>query len=149
MAKRDFNGYVLPHIQRPRTLNAYFGQAISSSSLKLIEQTNQKEEIEQSIKKEPTPLEPPKKRQQVMPTTAMPVRATRKPIRKLEDYSAEEKQIRPGNETPKDAIIAYTDGSCFGNGTATQSAGYGVFFGDDHPWLVTIFPYFFYVFSYF
>ncbi|XP_013099414.1 ribonuclease H1 [Stomoxys calcitrans] len=30
-------------------------------------------------------------------------------------------------------VIAYTDGSCFNNGQANACAGYGVYFGDEHP----------------
>lgn len=29
--------------------------------------------------------------------------------------------------------VVYTDGSCFGNGMAGCKAGYGVFWGDNHP----------------
>ncbi|KAH8297280.1 hypothetical protein KR044_010068 [Drosophila immigrans] len=30
-------------------------------------------------------------------------------------------------------VIVYTDGSCLGNGRADACAGFGVYFGDDHP----------------
>ncbi|XP_037945509.1 ribonuclease H1 isoform X2 [Teleopsis dalmanni] len=30
-------------------------------------------------------------------------------------------------------VIVYTDGSCFGNGTDKACAGFGVYFGEDHP----------------
>lgn len=30
-------------------------------------------------------------------------------------------------------VIAYTDGSCFNNGRSNACAGYGVYFGDNHP----------------
>ncbi|XP_075146740.1 ribonuclease H1 [Haematobia irritans] len=30
-------------------------------------------------------------------------------------------------------VIAYTDGSCFNNGQGNACAGYGVYFGDEHP----------------
>ena len=43
--------------------------------------------------------------------------------------------IQPNSQTPKDAVIAYTDGSCRGNGRGAEAAaGIGVFFGYRHPW---------------
>lgn len=30
-------------------------------------------------------------------------------------------------------VVVYTDGSCLGNGRKGACAGFGVYFGDDHP----------------
>lgn len=35
-------------------------------------------------------------------------------------------------------VIVYTDGSCFNNGQKNACAGYGVYFGEDHPLYVIV-----------
>lgn len=34
---------------------------------------------------------------------------------------------------PEGYVIVYTDGSCLGNGKKHACAGFGVYFGDNHP----------------
>ena len=37
-------------------------------------------------------------------------------------------------ESHPDTYTVYIDGSCVHNGSVTASAGYGLFWGDNHPW---------------
>lgn len=50
-------------------------------------------------------------------------------------YTTQEKNFTIGNE---DYVDVYTDGACSSNGRRGAQAGIGVWFGDNHPLLVSL-----------
>ena len=49
----------------------------------------------------------------------------------------DDSEIHPNmsnNEGENKTTTVYIDGSCIDNGLLTAKGGYGVFFGDNHPW---------------
>lgn len=53
--------------------------------------------------------------------------------RKLNELEKNTKELEQQQQEKKQKIVAYTDGSCSGNGTPNAIAGCGVWFGVNHP----------------
>ena len=62
----------------------------------------------------------------------------------LDDQGKEKKTFErsSGNSEGLEATyrVVYSDGCCFANGSSTARAGYGVYWDDNHPWLVRNLP---------